>query len=207
MTFYIGTDSVKGVYVGTDEVQKIYVGTNLVYHSSPKKILIFEDNGVTGSHNTNYTSVQGAVATVESNGTKINSPNVYDGYYRANQLIQGDFEVEFTFVEGGNTYYPDVGFINASNDKYWSIDHRTSGDGIYTMETSETIANAPGAITNGEVWKITRAGGTVSFYVNNVLKFTVNNMTQNDLYFAWKTHNHASRWFRFKNLKIYKIEE
>ena len=57
MSFYIGTDSVKGVYVGTDEVQKIYLGTDLVYSRGRRKTLLFSDTGVTGTANPNYTII------------------------------------------------------------------------------------------------------------------------------------------------------
>lgn len=202
----IGTDKVKSIYIGTDKVKKVYIGKDLVFDVNGGKTLVFSDTGVTGTANTDYTVRSNALHTVDSTGTKIYSNTNSDGYYRANQLISGDFEITFTFVEGGNTYYPDVAFLNSNNSKLWSMEHRTNNNGQYLLDYNGTKASYNGAITNGEEWKITRTGNVITFYVDGTQLYTYTGISTSDVYFAWKTHSHSSRWFRYRDLAIYKVD-
>ena len=210
MSLHIGTDSVKGVYVGTDEVQKIYLGTDLVYSRGRRKTLLFSDTGVTGTANPNYTIIGGAIKTVEATGTKINSTTFGDGFAKVGNALTGDFEAEFTFVEGGNIYYPDIAFLDSSNAVQFSVDHRqevgTENIG-YTINCGGQQNVSLGPITNGEVWKITREGNKLSLLINDSVKMQFVGVPTTDVYFGWKTHSHASRWYRFRDLSIYKLEE
>lgn len=170
------------------------------------KLILFYDSGVTGSANTNYTVKSGALHETTSTGTKIYSTTYSDGYYVANQVVTGDFEITYDIVEGGNIYYPDVALLDTSYSLKFatSYSHEDGGKQFSVSYNNGAEQKYETTINELSTWKIQRIGSTVKVWVDDNLMSSGTMVTSN-VYFAWKTHTHSSRWFRFKDLEIIKI--
>lgn len=158
---------------------------------------LFEDGGVTGNYNSNYTkSNTGVTATVSSTGTTVTSSVYSDSFYIENALISGDFLAEFTVV--AINVYGGIAFLNANKQHQWNIEYDLwNNAGLKygnTVLTSDTSMNHKIGIK--------RVGSTVTFCMDDVQIGSSYTVTSADGYLGWKTHRDASRSITFKDFTI-----
>ena len=169
----------------------------------PTPTVLFEDGGVTGNVNTNYTKTNtGVNATVSTTGTNISCSYYGDAYYKANALLSGDFQITYNLVQKTND---SGGFalLDSSNSvqAYIEFVNTSTVDLQGTSKSSYTYSN----YSSDSIVKVTRVGSTITLYLDDTL-IGSKTMSTGDVYFGWKTHSAGSRNFTFKELKIESLD-
>lgn len=165
--------------------------------------ILFEDGGVTGNVNTDYTNVGGTINTsVSTTGTNISCSTYADCARIPNVKLSGDFEITYTlvalsgpgggfFILNNNTTTSNcIAYIEANSSEGWNINY--SGDQWRTVS-----ASLPYNV------KIKRIGSTFTIYVNGT-QINQRDVTSNDIYIGWKTHSANGRNYTFKDFVIKK---
>lgn len=155
------------------------------------------DGGVTGNKSNAWT-IEGTIGVnVSSTGTKLNSSVYGNSYYKANPLLTGDFEVEFTVAE----QYKWLQFcFKDSSNTLLSFGH--NGEGKWFGWTGSNLGTGVNSSLNTPVViKIVRENSTYSLYQDGSLIMT-RTASVNDCYFNFIEHSDGNRYTTFKNLKI-----
>ena len=196
-------------YIEKDNLKTIE-GVNLVGNEdiaidvSCGSTVIFEDGGVTGDKNSNWVTENTVSINTTSNGTKITSSNSSDNhnYYIADVLLQGDFEVEFTLVDGHWWDYLAC-FLDTNYDIFTALAFASfSNGGAYVGSSMSSLTKT---ITTTHSYpvsvKITRVGSTFTLYENDTELGTYTS-NSNPCYFAFAINSDASRYSTYKDLTI-----
>ena len=168
---------------------------------TPTPTILFEDGGVTGNVNTDYTDVGGTInATVSSTGTNI-SCSTYNNCARIpNVQLSGDFEITYTLVdrngEGGGWFILNN---NTSTSNFLAYIESNASQGWNIWYNSDSWVNQ-GKTVPCDV-KITREDAVFTVYIDNTL-VNSRSITDSDIYMGWKTHSAGGRNYTFKDLTI-----
>lgn len=160
----------------------------------PTPTVLFEDGGVTGDKNTNYTKHSDVNVSTTSTGTTVSSvADCYPKCYSPNVTLTGDFEIEFTQLTNSNWWQLRVHFADTSNNV---VDFAYLSGGGYNRLVTQNNGTKPdvgSSQNNGYAnythtfpitVKITREGSTYSYYEDDDLKLT-NTGTTNDVTFGF----------------------
>ena len=157
---------------------------------------LFVDNGIINSYNQNYVDLNGTInTTVDTDGTTITCSTYGDCFRKANIPLIDDFEIVYN-ITNINRYG-----ASALLDKNNSMINYYECDGSKLSRKDGDIGNITFNQNGNNYFKITRVNDTVTYYYNDVEKYSFTT-TEPLLYFAWKTHSNSSRSFKFKELKI-----
>ena len=167
--------------------------------------VLFEDVGVLGDVNTDYTDLNGTINTnVSSTGTNISCSTYADCFRRANVLLTGDFSAEYTLTQA-TSETGGLALLSTSNQKLYFYEF--SSNKVYLSNFSSDLqTNNSYNNTNAlnKTIKLTRENGVIKVYIDDVEALSYDTNDNQDVYIAWKTHNANRRNFTFKDFKITK---
>ena len=164
---------------------------------------LFRDGGVTGDVNTNYTDLNGTInAQVSSTGTTISCSTYADWFRRANVLVSGDFEAEYTITAASGDSCG-ISMLSTTNEKLLFFEANNSKV-LLSDYLIDVVSNTNYRRTNviGKTVKFARDSGVIKVYLDDVEVLSYNSNITQDIYLAFKTHSAGGRYFTFRDFTI-----
>ena len=193
----------KGVSASASDGLTTLAGKILQITGGGGSTTIFEDKGVTGDYNSDYTDLQtGITTTVGTTGTKVQASGSGDKFRKANALISGDFEIKYTCIEA-TVVYGAMRFMNSSNANIFTVEQYVENSvGINIQGGTNTSYPIGETISFPFTMTIQRENGKLSVWYNDIQ--VASNLTcgTGDGYFAWKLYGNDGRYQIFKDLLI-----
>lgn len=148
---------------------------------------------VTGTNNTNYTAINGATTTIDTEGTKIYSTITGLSCYVANTNLTDNFTIQLTYIS--MNFMINLAIFDTSNNILHHFDYR---GGWYLDDNSVLSGNA---LSTNDIIKIVKSGSTYTVYKGSTQLLTFSDSTSS-VRFGFRTNADSNRWQKFKDLTI-----